>query len=78
VYQYATGISGAHSLAARILNGEDGAVEDYMNFLRSGSARYPLDALELAGVNLRESQPVEETFTRMEEMIDMLEELTAA
>ncbi len=77
VYQYATGISGAHALAARVLSGEDGAVEDYLNFLRTGSSRYPLDALSLAGVNLRESQPVKETFSKMEEMVDLLEELTA-
>lgn len=77
VYQYATGISGAHALAARVLSGEDGAVEDYLNFLRTGSSRYPLDALSLAGVNLRETQPVKETFSKMEEMVDLLEELTA-
>jgi oligoendopeptidase F len=77
VYQYATGISGAHALAARVLSGEDGAVENYLNFLRSGSSLYPLDALSLAGVNLREPQPVKETFAKMEEMVDLLEELTA-
>lgn len=78
VYQYATGISGAHALAARILNGEDGAVEDYLTFLRTGGSRYPLDALALAGVNLRDPQPVRETFAMMGEMVDLLEELTAA
>ena len=77
VYQYATGISGAHALAARVLSGEDGAVEDYLNFLSTGSSLYPLDALSLAGVNLRESQPVKETFVTMEEMVDLLEELSA-
>jgi oligoendopeptidase F len=77
VYQYATGLSGAHALAARVLSGEDGAVENYLNFLRSGSSLYPLDALSLAGVNLREPQPVKETFAKMEKMVDLLEELTA-
>ncbi len=77
VYQYATGISGAHALAARVLSGKDGAVEDYLNFLRTGSSRYPLDALSQAGVNLREPQPVKETFAKMEKMVDLLEELAA-
>jgi len=76
VYQYATGISGAHALAARVLSGEDGAVEDYLDFLRAGSSRYPLDALSMAGVNLREPQPVKETFAQMGEMVDLLDELT--
>ncbi|MEA1979201.1 MAG: oligoendopeptidase F [Chloroflexota bacterium] len=76
VYQYATGISGAHALAARVLSGEDGAVEDYLNFLRAGSSRYPLDALSMAGVNLREPQPVKETFAQMGDMVDLLDELS--
>ncbi len=59
------------------MSGENGAVEDYLNFLRAGSSRYPLDALALAGVNLREPQPVKETFAKMEKMVDLLEELTA-
>ncbi|MCK5635569.1 MAG: oligoendopeptidase F, partial [Anaerolineales bacterium] len=66
VYQYATGISGAHALAARVLSGEDGAVDGYLNFLRAGSSLYPLDALSQAGVNLREPIPVKETFAKME------------
>lgn len=77
VYQYATGISGAHTLAARVLSGKDGAVEDYLSFLRTGSSLYPLDALSLAGVNLREPRPVQETFARMGKMVDLLEELTS-
>ncbi|MGB2896518.1 MAG: oligoendopeptidase F [Anaerolineales bacterium] len=77
VYQYATGISGAHALAARVLSGKDGAVEDYLSFLRTGSSLYPLDALSLAGVNLREPRPVQETFARMGKMVDLLEELTS-
>ena len=77
VYQYATGISGAHALAARVLSGDDGAVEDYLNFLRAGSSLYPLDALSQAGVNLRESQPVIEAFAKMGEMVDHIDELTA-
>ena len=42
VYQYATGISGAHALSARILRGEPNAVEDYLGFLKSGSSDYAL------------------------------------
>ncbi len=75
VFQYATGISGAHALSGRILRGEPNAVEDYLNFLRSGSSAYPLDVLKRAGVNLASPQPVEETFAVMESYIDRLEKL---
>jgi oligoendopeptidase F len=75
VYQYATGISGAHALSGRILRGEKNAVEDYLGFLRSGSSAYPLDVLRQAGVDLASPKPIEETFTVMEGYIDRLEKL---
>lgn len=75
VYQYATGISGAHALSGRILRGEPNAVEDYRGFLKSGSSVYPLDVLKKAGVNLTTPKAVEETFAVMEGYIDQLEEL---
>ena len=56
VYAYATGISGAHALAGRILRGEPNAVEDYLGFLKSGSSDYPLDVLKKAGVDLDHTQ----------------------
>jgi oligoendopeptidase F len=77
VYQYATGISGAHALSGRILRGEPGAVEDYLGFLKSGGSLYPLEALKKAGVDLTTPKPVEETFAVMEGYIDRLEELVS-
>ena len=77
VYQYATGISGAHALSGRILRGEPGAVDDYLGFLKSGGSKYPLDVLKKAGVDLTSPKPVEETFTVMESYIDRLEELVS-
>jgi oligoendopeptidase F len=75
VYQYATGISGAHALSRRILSGEPGAVEDYVGFLKAGSSVYPLEALKAAGVDLTSPQPVEETFDVLAQMVDRLEQL---
>lgn len=75
VYQYATGIAGAHALSGRILRGEKNAAEDYLGFLKSGSSAYPLDALKKAGVDLASSKPIDETFEVMEGYIDRLEKL---
>lgn len=77
VFQYATGIAGAHALSRRILDGEDGSVEDYLSFLKTGGSLYPLDALKLAGVDLSTPEPVQQAFNVMEGMIDRLEALTA-
>ncbi len=77
VYQYATGISGAHALSGRILRGEKNAVEDYLGFLRAGSSAYALDVLKKAGVDLTSPKPVEETFAVMDRYIGQLEELVS-
>jgi oligoendopeptidase F len=75
VYQYATGISGAMALSNRILSGEPGAAEAYLEFLKTGSALYPLDALKRAGVDLRTPAPVETAFGVLAGLVDKLEQL---
>jgi oligoendopeptidase F len=75
VFQYATGISGAHALSARVLRGERGAVEDYISFLKAGASVYPLDVLKKAGVDLARPKPVEETFALMDGYVGRLEKL---
>jgi oligoendopeptidase F len=75
VYAYATGISGAHALAGKILRGEPNAVENYLGFLKSGNSDYSLNGLKKAGADLTSPQAVEETFAVMEGYIDRLETL---
>ena len=75
VYQYATGLAGAHALAGRILNREPGAVEDYLGFLKAGSSGYPLDVLKRAGVDLTTPEPVRQTFGVLKGLVDRLEAL---
>jgi oligoendopeptidase F len=76
VYQYSTGISGAHALSRRVLSGTSNAADDYLRFLSAGGSVYPLEALKLAGVDMSTPQPVEETFDILAGMVDRLEELT--
>lgn len=77
VYQYATGISGAHALAQRVREGGTEAAEDYLNFLKAGGSLYPLDVLKLAGVDLASPEPVETTFAVLAGLVDKLEVLVA-
>lgn len=78
VYQYATGISGAHALAENILAGDPGSVERYLTFLSAGNSVYPLDALKAAGVDLTKSDPVEKAFNYLGSIVDRLEGLLAS
>ena len=77
VYQYATGISGAHALAERVLAGEDHAVERYLTFLSAGNSVYPLEALQAAGVDLTSSEPVEKAFNYLGSIVERLENVLA-
>jgi oligoendopeptidase F len=77
VYQYATGISGAHALSEGILEGEPEAAERYLSFLKAGGSLFPLDALRLAGVDMTTAEPVERAFGVLTRMIDRLEQLVS-
>lgn len=75
VYQYATGISGAHALVDDILSGKPNAASKYLEFLKLGGSMYPLDALLLAGVDLTSPEPVERAFAVLAGLVDQLEKL---
>ena len=76
VFQYATGISAAHALAARILEGVPNAAQDYVAFLSSGGSLYPVDALKRAGVDMATPEPVEKAFAILADYVDRLDQLT--
>jgi len=75
VYQYATGISGAHALVDSILSGKPDAAQKYLDFLKLGGSMYPLDALQMAGIDLTSSEPVEKAFDVLAGLVDRLEQL---
>jgi len=75
VYKYATGISAAVALSERVLSGESGSVDAYLNFLRSGGSKFPLYALKTAGVDMTTPAPIESALQLFERRLDELESL---
>ena len=75
VYKYATGISAAVALSERVLSGEHGSVEAYLNFLRSGGSKFPLEALKIAGVDMATPAPIQSTLRLFEQRLEELEAL---
>jgi oligoendopeptidase F len=75
-FQYAIGISAANAIARRILDGIPNAAQDYINFLKAGSSRSPMEIYQLAGVDMTSTGPIEDAFDVLEEYIDRLEMLT--
>ena len=59
VYQYATGISAAVAIVERVLDEGEPAAADYREALSLGGREYPLDVLDVAGVDLTTAAPVE-------------------
>lgn len=78
VFQYASGIAAANALAASVLQGENGAAERYRAFLSAGGSLYPLDALRLAGIDMRTPEPMDRAFAVLEGFVDRLEQLLFA
>ncbi|MBN2655906.1 MAG: oligoendopeptidase F [Spirochaetales bacterium] len=74
VYKYATGLSASISLARRVLGGGEQEREDYLNFLKSGGSRFPLESLKLAGVDMSKPEPVK---IALEHFASLLKELRA-
>ncbi len=75
VYQYATGIAGAHHLAERVAARAPGAAESYIAFLRSAGSMYPLEGLRMAGVDMSSPEPVQAAFATMADYVGRLEKL---
>ena len=75
VYQYATGFSAAIALSTKILNEGQPAVDNYLNFLKSGCTKDPVSLLKDAGVDMASPKPIEDALKLFGSLIDELEEL---
>ena len=75
VYKYATGMAAAVALARAILDGEPGALERYLTFLKAGASDEPLAVLRRAGVDLTTPEPVSAALAEFERLLNELESL---
>ena len=58
VYKYATCISAASAIVKRIENEGDAYVNQYIDFLKCGGSKSPLDSLLVAGIDMRDPNVV--------------------
>ena len=75
VYKYAIGLSCATKIVDDILSGKDGAVENYLSFLKSGGSDYPANELLLAGVDVTSSDVVMSALNMFDSIIDEFNEI---
>ena len=75
VFQYATGYSAAVALSEQILKEGKPAVDRYIDFLKSGSADYPLEVLKKAGVDMTTEEPVNNAMALFARLVDEMDKL---
>lgn len=73
VYQYATSFTASTALAEKVLNHKKGALEAYLEFLKSGGSEYPIEILAKAGVDMSSSEPFNHLMKRMNDIMDEVE-----
>lgn len=72
VYQYATGLSAAYALFAKVKKEKEAARKKYLNFLSAGCSKYPLDILKEAGVNMIEQEPIVALIDHFSDLVEQL------
>ena len=75
VYKYATGMSAAIALAEKVTAGGRKELTDYLNFLKSGQSKYPLELLKDAGVDMTVRTPIVAALSRFANLVDKLNDL---
>lgn len=75
VYKYTLGMTVALAIVSRILNGDVKQKEAYLNFLKSGGSKDPVDLLKDALVNPLEDQLYDDAFHYFENILNQFEEL---
>jgi oligoendopeptidase F len=75
LYVYATSRTAAVVLADKVLKGEKGAVEKYLDFLSAGGSDYPVSILKRAGVDMMSTVPFESTMMNMDLALDEIERI---
>ena len=75
VYKYATGVSAAIALADKVVNEGDTARRAYLDFLKLGGSKFPLDELLDAGIDMRSPEPIERAVAHFEHLVDLLIEM---
>jgi oligoendopeptidase F len=75
VYKYSTSFAASQYFARKIYDGDQATREKYLEFLASGCSMDPLDTMIRAGMDLRDSKPVEAAFKIFEDALDEFEKL---
>ena len=69
VFKYATGLISAITFTNKILSQEQDAVDNYLNFLSSGSSKNPVQILKECGCDLTDEKTFDSCFSYLKNML---------
>jgi oligoendopeptidase F len=72
VYKYATGVSAAIALADKVVKDRGSVRQAYLNFLKLGGSKFPLDELLEAGVDMGSPEPIKLAIKHFAKLVDTL------
>ena len=75
VYQYATAYAASIKIAKDILEETEGARENYLEFLKLGATKTPIESLKVAGVDMTKKETLLDAFVYFSDLVDELEKL---
>ena len=75
VYQYATSFAASFKLYKDVRDNKEGAMDNYMDLLKSGGSKYPMEQTKEAGVDFTKKETFMAVVERMDELVKELEEL---
>ncbi|WP_342559026.1 oligoendopeptidase F [Metasolibacillus sp. FSL K6-0083] len=75
-YTYSAGLTIATEASQRILTEGEAAVTDWLNMLKAGGTKTPVELAKMAGVDITTEEPLRNTIAYIGSLIDELEKLT--
>ena len=75
VYKYSTGLAAACYIVKGIMEGKEGALQNYLEFLKTGGSDYPLNELLVAGVDLSKPEVIQSAMDMFRKNVDKMKML---
>ncbi|MBD8032328.1 oligoendopeptidase F [Solibacillus merdavium] len=75
-YTYSAGLTISTQVSQRILNGDESAVGEWIEVLKAGGTKTPVELSKMAGVDITTEQPLRDTIAFIGNLVTHLEQLT--
>lgn len=75
-YTYSAGLTISTQVSKRILHEGQPAVDEWLNVLKAGGTKSPIELAQMAGVDITTEQPLRDTISYIGELVDELVRLT--